>query len=375
MGIASSAEPGGVAFVSPMAGMMRANLWSRAASRIVVRAARFHARTFAELERHARQIEWERFVPPGAAVDFRVTSKKSRLYHTAAITERLVGAIAHRFGVPAPVAAGVDGEGADESGDDDREAGPSNAQLFVVRVARDVVTVSADSSGALLHRRGYRQAVAKAPLRETLAAALLMAADWRGDVPLVDPMCGSGTITIEGAMLARRIAPGLRREFAFARWPTADPAGWERERAIAAERALARAPVPIAASDRDAGAVAATIANAERAGVAADIEATARPISAMAAPVAPVGLVAVNPPYGMRIGEAGPVRDLYAALGRTVRRECPGWRLALVSPDPRLDRQLGIALEERVRTTNGGIPVRFMVGAVRALESTSPDRA
>ena len=354
---------------------MRANLWSRVASRVIVRAARFHARTFAELERHGRRIEWERFVGAGGAVAFRVTSKKSRLYHTEAIAERLAGAIGHRLGVPARWAAADRGVATDEAGDDDEQIAPSDGQLFVVRVARDLVTVSADSSGALLHRRGYRQAVAKAPLRETLAAALLLAADWRGDVPLVDPMCGSGTIAIEAALIARRIAPGLRREFAFGRWPIAEPAAWQSELARAAERVLTRAPVPIVASDRDAGAVAATIANAERAGVATDIEAAIRPVSAMAAPSAPTGLVAVNPPYGMRIGEAGPVRDLYAALGRTVRRVYPGWRLALISPDPRLDRQVGIVLEERVKSSNGGIPIRLMVGAVGAPEAAGTPEA
>jgi putative N6-adenine-specific DNA methylase len=306
-------------------------------------------------------------------VAFRVTSKKSRLYHTDAIAERLARAIELRLGVPAPWAgearAAADGDEADggDVGDDGAPSGTratEGAQLFVVRVARDDVTVSADSSGALLHRRGYRQAVAKAPLRETLAAALLLAADWRGDVPLLDPMCGSGTIAIEGALVARRIAPGLHREFAFTRWPIAGRSEWSEDLGRATERALGSSPVPIVASDRDAGAVAATRANAERAGVASDIESVVRPISALVAPDAPTGLVAVNPPYGMRIGELGPVRDLYAALGRTLRRECAGWRLALVSPDPRLDHQLGIALDERVRASNGGIPVRFLVGAL-----------
>lgn len=353
-----------MSFAGPPSALMRANLWSRVASRVVVRADRFTARTFAELERHARRIAWERFVAPGAAVDFRVTSKKSRLYHTAAIAERLAGAIGHRLGVP-PTWSGA----APDASDDDAEDAPSEdpgstTQLFVVRVVRDVVTVSADSSGALLHRRGYRQAVAKAPLRETLAAALLLAADWRGGVPLLDPMCGSGTIAIEGALIARRIAPGLRRGFAFQRWPTVDRSAWESELARAAERSLAASPVPIVASDRDAGAVAATRANADRAGVGGDVAAEVRPVSAMQPPPAPAGLVAVNPPYGMRIGDAGAVRDLYAALGQTLRRRCQGWSLAILSPDPKLDRQLGMALEERARTSNGGIPVRLLVGPV-----------
>lgn len=364
MGIAATAQRGGVAFVGPMADMMRANLWSRVASRIVARAGRFHARTFAELERHARRIEWERFVRPGGAVEFRLTSKKSRLYHTTAIAERLAGAVEHRLGEAPRWAGAAHADATEESGEESDSPAGEGAQLFVVRVARDEVMVSADSSGALLHRRGYRKAVAKAPLRETLASALLLAAGWRGDAPLIDPMCGSGTIAIEGAMIARRIAPGSGRAFAFERWPTAVATLWKREMERAVEGVLERAPAAIVGSDRDAGAVESTRANADRAGVAADIEAMVRPISAMAAPEPGPGLVAVNPPYGMRIGEAEGVRDLYAALGNTVRRECPGWLLAVVSADSRLDRQIGVPLEERARTSNGGIPVRLVAGRV-----------
>ena len=128
-----------------------------------------------------------------------------------------------------------------------------------------------DSSGALLHRRGYRQDAAKAPLRETLASALLLACEWDGAVPLVDPMCGSGTIPIEAALLARRIPPGWRRRFAFERWPEFKPSVWEYVRGEAAVAMLDRAPVAIVAADRDAGAIEATLANAERAGVSGDL--------------------------------------------------------------------------------------------------------
>src|SRR5207247_3043905 len=139
--------------------------------------------------------------------------------------------------------------------------------LFVVRLLRDECTVSADSSGALLHMRGYRQAVAKAPLRETLAAALLLAAEWRGDTPLVDPLCGSGTIPIEAALIARRMAPGARRRFACLDWPQFPRETFADALADAEARSLPRSAVVIQGSDRDAGAIEAAGANAERAGV------------------------------------------------------------------------------------------------------------
>src|SRR5690606_4928148 len=159
--------------------------------------------------------------------------------------------------------------------EDEDEAGA--AQLVIVRIVRDECVISIDSSGALLHRRGYRQAVAKAPLRETLAAAMLRAAGWRGDRPLLDPMCGSGTIPIEAALIARRIPPGLAapdrtpRPFAFEAWPSFDREGWQRTVALALAEIRDRSPVEIVGSDRDEGAIAAARANASRAGVADDI--------------------------------------------------------------------------------------------------------
>jgi putative N6-adenine-specific DNA methylase len=367
LGIAAAVEAGGAAWSGTLETVARANLWLRTASRVIVRVAVFRARTFHELERHARKLPWERFVSRGAQVRFRVTSRKSRLYHTDAIAQRLADAAVTRVGVvPARDRSRDAGRAGTRDEDDvydhDDEAG---AQLFVVRVVRDVCTVSADSSGALLHRRGYRQAVAKAPLRETIAAAMLLASEWPGTVPLVDPMCGSGTIPIEAALLARRIAPGVRRRFAFDRWPDFDAAIWARIVGEAREQELPSVPTTIRGSDRDAGAVEAALANAERAGVAADVELDRRPLSAIEPPPAP-GWIVTNPPYGVRVAEARGVRDLYAALGKVLRARFAGWTLALLSPAESLERQVGLMLRERFATLNGGISVRLVTGEVRA---------
>jgi hypothetical protein len=193
------------------------------------------------------------------------------------VAERVVAAIAHRVG------GSPSWEGADEEDAADSDA----AQLFVVRLFHDSCTVSADSSGALLHRRGYRLATAKAPLRETLAAAMLLGAGWDGSAPLLDPMCGSGTIAIEAALLARRIPPGLRRRFAFERWPGFEPAPWRRALDAARSGIRERAPGPIHASDRDAGAIEAARANAERAGVAEDLTLARAAIAAVEPPPGP----------------------------------------------------------------------------------------
>lgn len=360
MGIQGTPEPGGVAWTGTPAQLYEANLRLRTASRVAVLAAEFRAKTFFELERHARKVPWERWIPRGGAVRLRVTCRKSKLYHEGAVAQRVLEAIEHRVGPLASSAVGKDEEGGEDEGD---------AQLFIVRFLRDTCTIRADASGALLHLRGYRQALARAPLRETLAAAMLLGSGWDGTAPLMDPMCGSGTIPIEGALIARRIPPGLAapdrepRDFAFTSWPDFDVEAWARVVDRACEEMLPASPVPILGSDRDEGAIAAATANAERAGVAGDVEFSARAVSAIEPPTGP-GWMVINPPYGVRVGERDPLRNLYAALGRTLRDRCPGWTLALLSPDAGLERQVGIPLDEALRTSNGGIPVRLVTGRV-----------
>ena len=343
--------PGGVEFRGSIADMRRANLWSRTANRIVMRVDEFHASSFHELERRAKKIEWGKFLVPGAAVRFRVTCRKSRLYHSDAVAERLQKAVTRAIG--ASVAPDVDDDESD-----------SEAQLFIVRLSDDICTISIDSSGQLLHRRGYRQAIAKAPLRETIAAAMLLGSKWDMQSPLVDPMCGSGTIAIEGAMIARRIAPGISRRFAFEKWPGHDEAAWKLATDEAKRDEVAKAPGPIIASDRDAGAVTAATSNAERAGVSGDIEVSERAISAVEFPDTP-GWIVTNPPYGLRVGESGPLRNLYSQMGKLLRGPANGYLLALLSADRELDAQLRLDLEEVFRTTNGGIPVRLVIGRGR----------
>lgn len=340
-------EPGGVEFATDLAGLYRANLHLRVASRVVVRVAAFPAAHFSDLERHAAAIDWGTWIPPGAAVHFRITSRKSRLYHQKAIAERLESAVLRAMPGVTAVRSAADAEARDD------------LQTFLVRLAYDQCVVSADSSGALLHQRGYRLAVAKAPLRETLAAAMLLGAGWDSATPLVDPMCGAGTIAIEAALLARRIPPGWARRFAFEQWRGFDAARWRTVRDQAGAAILPAAPAPILASDRDAGAITATTANAERAGVLGDLTIRHCALSAIEPPVGP-GLVLTNPPYGLRIGESDRLRDLFAQIGHLMRRQLPGWGLALLSANPMLERQLNMTLTTGWSSTNGGIPVRLV---------------
>jgi putative N6-adenine-specific DNA methylase len=182
-------------------------------------------------------------------------------------------------------------------------------------------------------------------------------------------MCGAGTIPIEGAMLARRMAPGIDyvrgvpRAFAFTQWSDHDASEWRSRVQQAVEVAAARASAPIAAADRDAGAVLSARTNAERAGVIDDLTVEQQPISALQMP--PVtGHIVTNPPYGVRVGDRLPLRNLYAQLGKVVRARAAGWTIALLSADRALERHTGLALSEVFHTSNGGIAVRLVRGRV-----------
>lgn len=335
-------EAGGVCFGGGADALYRASLHLRTASRVTMRLGQFEARTWFELERHAAKVEWNRVLSTGMPVAFEVTSRKSRLYHQKGIAERLARVIG------APMAQGD---------------GP--AQHLVVRVVRDRFLISADTSGELLHRRGYRQETAKAPLRETLAAAMLQACGWDGTTPLVDPFAGSGTIPIEAAMMARRRAPGLGRRFAFEAWPSFEPAVWAREVAAARAAELPGTLAPIIGSDRDAGAIRAARNNAERAGVEGDVTFRQAPLSALEVPPGP-GLLLTNPPWGARVSGGADLRNLHAQLGNVARRTLPGWHVALLVADRTLAAQAGLAWQERFGTTSGGIRVTLVVAGVPA---------
>ena len=364
-------EIGGVAFGADLKRLYEANLWLRTATRVLVRLGGFHASTFYELERRAKKLPWGDFLPARGDVRVRVTCRKSRLYHSDAVGERVLSAI---VGSTSRVVDGFAEEDTDtpETIDAPETVDPSDhatrssresPQLFVVRIVNDECEVSADSSGELLHRRGYRQEIAKAPLRETIAAAMVLASGWKRDESLLDPMCGSGTIPIEAAMIARRIAPGLKRNFQFMNWPGFDAEGWNRI-LVDAQAAVTDFSGEILGSDRDAGAVQAAARNATRAGVSENVRVFAGAVSGSIAAiddsVRESGWILTNPPYGVRVGESDDLRNLYAKLGSALKSK-PGWRLGILTSDSALVRQTRLSLRPRFSTSNGGIPVSYFV--------------
>ncbi len=218
------------------------NLMLRTPNRILVRANIFKATNFGELVDKSSKFNWEAYIQPDTIIKIRTTCKKSRLYHSDAVTERVIQGIKKRVGFE---------PNAVSTKQDDPE---KNEQLIIVRFFRDTCTISLDSSGAPLHQRGYRTYTHKAPIRENLAAAMLLSMSWTGQTPLIDPFCGSGTIPIEAAYQAKHIPPGINRSFQFMVWRDyQDYIFTEVKEKLSAS--IQDIPLQIIGSDRNAGAI------------------------------------------------------------------------------------------------------------------------
>lgn len=308
------AVPGGVAFQGAWPDAWRANLWLRGATRVLARVDAFRVTQLAQLDLRARRTPWPALLRRDTPFRVEASCSASRIWHSGAAAERVERAIAETLGATPDPAAEV---------------------AVMVRIDHDLCTLSLDTSGEPLHRRGFKQDVAAAPLRETMAALFLMQCGYGGAEPVLDPMCGSGTFVIEAAEIAARLNPGRARRFAFERLATFDAEAWARMRAV--ER-----PRPPAAtchgSDRDAGSIAAAIANAGRAGMAAGTAFRQAVVSEAEPPPGPPGLVMVNPPYGARLGDAAALVPLHRALGQVLLRRFRGWRVGLVTAEPALAR-------------------------------------
>ncbi len=329
------AVPGGVLARGDWPDIWRANLVLRGAGRVLVRIGAFRAFHLAQLDKRARKFPWGDVLRSDVPVKVETVCRASKIYHAGAATQRIERAIAEELG--APIGAG--------------------GVTVKVRIEDNLVTLSVDSSGEPLHRRGHKQAVGKAPLRETLAALFLAQCGYRGTEPVVDPMCGSGTFVIEAAEIAAGLAPGRARGFAFERLAGFDADVWARMKA-------ARAPHETALRfhgfDRDAGAAQMAAANAHRAGVADIAHFARQPISDLAPPEGPPGLVMVNPPYGARIGDKRPLFALYGGLGAVLRARFSGWRVGIVTSDAGLAKAAALPFAPPgPPVAHGGLKVRL----------------
>jgi putative N6-adenine-specific DNA methylase len=337
------AVPGGVTVRGGWPDVWRANLWVRGAGRVLAVLASFRVLHLEELKAEARRVAWREVLRPGVPFRVEATCSKSRIWHSGAATERVETAIREALGAPAtPEAPGSQVEG---------------PILVRARIEHDVCTLSVDTSGEPLHKRGYKAAVGKAPMRETLASLFLRQCGFDGTEPVVDPMCGSGTFVIEAAEIAARLNPGRARSFAFEGLATFDAAQWARMRDVASRRTPPEG-VRFYGSDRDPGAIAMAQANAERAGVAGLVELRQCTVSDVVAPDGPPGLVIVNPPYGGRLGDKGKLLPLYRALGQTLLTRFPGWRVGLIASEPALARATALPfLPPGAPVPHGGLRV------------------
>ena len=311
---------GGVSVRGNWSEVWRANLQLRGANKVLVRLGSFPAVHLAQLDKRARKFPWANVLRADVPVRVEATCRKSRIYHAGAARQRIETAIAEELGAP---------------------ISPEADLRVLLRIEKDLCTLSVDSSGELLHKRGNKAAVAKAPMRETMAAMFLRECGFSGQEPVLDPMCGSGTFAIEAAEIAGGLHPGRSRSFAFEQLATFDADGWN----------AMRTPVPLrdpglqfSGSDRNAGAVQAATDNAQRAGVAALTRFQQRAVSDIKPDGNPPGLVIVNPPYGARIGDEKRLRSLYGSLGKVLTNRFSGWRVGIVTSSASLARATRLPL-------------------------------
>lgn len=328
--------PGGVTMTGGWPDVWRANLHLRGAGKVLARIASFRTLHLAQLDKRAHKVDWAAVLRPDVPVAVEATCHGSRIYHDKAAAQRIATAITDTVGASVT---------------------PDAALRVMARIEDDLCTISLDTSGEPLHRRGHKTAVGKAPLRETLAALFLRACDYDGTMPVVDPMCGSGTFVLEAAEIALGLAPGRSRTFAFEALAGFDAVRWDALRGSVQPRDTA---VRFYGSDRDTGVIRSAQANAARAGVDAVTEFHAHAIGDLARPPGPPGLVMVNPPYGARIGNRKLLFALYGALGQTLRDRFRGWSVGLVTSDPGLARATALPfLPDGVTVSHGGLTVRL----------------
>ncbi|WEJ34499.1 class I SAM-dependent RNA methyltransferase [Devosia sp. SD17-2] len=325
---------GGVSFPGGWPDVWRANLQLRGATRVLARIAEFRAMHLAQLDKRAHKLAWSDFLTPGTPLRVEASCKRSRIYHAGAATQRVAKALEDTIGAVIT----------------------EDALLrIMVRIEDDLVTISIDTSGASLHKRGFKEGVAKAPMRETMAAMFLAQCGYTGAEPVLDPMCGSGTFVIEAAEIAAGLLPGRARSFAFEQLPSFDPFAWADVRGVSAPAKTERR---FYGSDRDAGAVRMATENATRAGVADLTRFEAQSVENLEPPAGPPGLIMINPPYGTRIGDRAPLVPLHRTLGTVLKTRFRGWRVGIVTADKSLAQATGLSFQPMLPTVlHGGIRV------------------
>lgn len=340
----SKVEDGRVTFIGDAEAVCRANIFLRTAERILLKMGEFKAATFDELFEKTKQLPWEAYIPAnGKFWVTKAASVKSKLFSPSDIQSIMKKAMVERM-----------------KSQYHMEWFPEDGAAYPVRVflMKDIVTVGIDTSGVSLHKRGYRQLSSKAPITETLAAALIMLTPWKRDRILVDPFCGSGTFPIEAAMIAANIAPGMNRTFTAEAWNGFIPRRMWYEAVDEAESMIERdVKVDIQGYDIDGDVIRAARKNAEDAGVDHLIHLQQRPVSELRHPKK-YGFVITNPPYGERLEEKAALPQLYREFGESFRK-LDSWSAYMITSYEDAERYFGRKADKNRKIYNGMIKTYF----------------
>ena len=321
----------------------RSNLWLRSADRVLLKMGEFKALEFEDLFQQTKAVAWEDIIPADGKFTVTGTSVKSKLHSVPACQSIVKKAIVERLGSFYCI---------------DRFEETGAEYTVKVTILKDRVTLTIDTSGTGLHKRGYRVCDVAAPIKETLAAAMVQLSFWKAGRLLVDPCCGSGTIPIEAAMIGRNIAPGLNRKFASQEWDIIPPEIWKEERKAAFEAIDYDADIRIEASDISGRAVEAAIENAAEAGVDDCVEFKKMDMARLTAEEEG-GIVITNPPYGERIGEKKQIEAIYSVYNEFYRKN-PTWSLFMVTTDKEVENKIfGRPADRRRKLYNGRLEVCY----------------
>jgi putative N6-adenine-specific DNA methylase len=338
------ADNGGVHFRGDFLAMARANLWARTADRIWLRLGQFRAQTFEELFQGTRALPWPDLLPENANFPVEGLSHGSQLSSVPAcqaiVKKAAVEAMAARY---------------------QRSVFPEDGPRFPIRVAlaKDMATLSLDTSGVGLHKRGYRLLTTQAPIRETLAAGMVLLSYWSPERLLVDPFCGSGTILLEAAMIGLQQAPGWQREFAAETWPVVPTAVWQQARQEAADRFDRNTKLRVSGSDGDEEAIRLANQNLQRSGLdRRGITLRTRPLAELATETE-YGVLITNPPYGERLSDRQEVERLYNQFGQIVRPWLDTWSVYVITNHPDFTRCFGAEPQKRRKLYNGMIECTY----------------
>lgn len=342
LGYETKTYNGYVEFSGDESAIVRANLWLRTADRVLIKMGQFQVYTFDALFEQTKALPWAELLPEDAWFPVEGRSVKSQLASVRAcqsiVKKAVVENMRKTYGI---------------------EEFPENGQRFAIEISilKDQATLTVDTSGSALHKRGYREVNVAAPIKETLAAAMVNLSRWKPHRPFADPMCGSGTIAIEAAMLAKNIAPGLNREFASEEWTTMPSGLWAQMRAEAQEMIKQDVEVEIFASDINPEVLRFTEYHARKAGVADILNIQQQSVTDFR-PASLYGCLVTNPPYGERLGDIRQAQELYRQMGKRLR-ELDTWSAFVIASDPAFEKYYGKSADKKRKLYNGRIETNF----------------